>query len=95
MYLQEISIKNYGPISDLKYEFKFNENQVPKPVVFVGKNGSGKTLLLTSLVHSLIELKRTSNQELQEVDEGKYYRLGFEVLHPIWQEFLPFQPKFY
>ena len=76
MYLERGVIKNYGPVCEFSYLFKFNENQNPKPTVVVGKNGCGKTLLLSSMVHSIIEIKRTLGLELNEVDENKFYRVG-------------------
>ncbi len=76
MYLQKVNIINYGVIENLEYTPKFNEDGTPKPIVFVGKNGSGKTLLLSNIIHSLIELKRTTGEELREVEKDKYYRVG-------------------
>ena len=44
MVLRNISIKNYGPIDDLSYTFRFDETGKPIPLVLIGKNGCGKTL---------------------------------------------------
>lgn len=79
MYLQNITIKNYGAIEELQYNPKFNEDGTPKPMIFVGKNGSGKTHLLSNIVHSIIELKRTTGEKLKEVEENKYYRAGLKT----------------
>jgi signal recognition particle GTPase len=43
MYLKNIAIKNIGPIEDFVCELPFKENGEPKPVIFVGENGSGRT----------------------------------------------------
>lgn len=76
MYLKQLVMKNYGPISDINYTFPFNQDGSPMPVILIGKNGVGKTLLLSNILHSLIETKRTFYSELQEVSTNKYYRVG-------------------
>lgn len=76
MYLEEINIENYGSIEKLNYKLPFYDNGNPKPVVLIGKNGSGKTLLISNIVHSLIEMKRRCFNEIPETDETNYYRLG-------------------
>ena len=60
MYLKEINIENYGSIKKINYKLPFYENGNPKPLVLIGKNGSGKTLLISNIVHALIEMKRMS-----------------------------------
>lgn len=54
MVLRNISIKNYGPIDDLSYTFRFDETGKPIPLVLIGKNGCGKTLLLLTTTLVLI-----------------------------------------
>ncbi|GMO29317.1 MAG: hypothetical protein Ta2B_10290 [Termitinemataceae bacterium] len=76
MYLDEIRILNYGAIEDLSYKMPFNANGNPQPVVLVGRNGVGKTLLLSNIIHTLIEMKRKVYTELKEVDGDNYYRVG-------------------
>ena len=76
MYLKEVQFKNYGALKDMKYEFQFNDDGTPKPTVFVGKNGTGKTLMLSNIVHSLIEMKRKYYRELADVKGSNYYRMG-------------------
>lgn len=76
MYLKEIEIQNYGAIENLKYSFPFDETGNPLPVILIGKNGSGKTLVLSNILHSLIENKRHFYNVLEEVSSTNYYRLG-------------------
>ena len=76
MYLRNVLFKNYGALKDVKYDFQFNENGTPKPTVFIGKNGVGKTLLLSNIAHSLIEIKRNFYQEISDVIGQSYYRVG-------------------
>ena len=52
MYAKRIQIDNYGPIDQLDITFPF-EGDIPKPVVLVGENGSGKSILLSHIVNGL------------------------------------------
>lgn len=58
MYIKKISIKSHGPIDSLDYSFRFAADGSPVPLVLIGKNGSGKTLLFASIVDSFVEAKR-------------------------------------
>lgn len=48
----------------------------PKPVILLGKNGTGKTLFISNIIHSLIEMKRNFYNELQEVSKNRLYRVS-------------------
>ena len=74
MYAKRIQITNYGPIDQLDITFPF-EGDVPKPVVFVGENGSGKSILLSHIVNGLISAKDSIYPETTEVEAGKIYKL--------------------
>lgn len=76
IYLKNIHIENYGAITKLNYECQFDKNGNPLPIVLVGKNGSGKTLFLSNILHSLIETKRQIYREIPEVDGDNFYRVG-------------------
>lgn len=56
MYINKIIYKNVGPIKDFVYEFRKNEAGNPVPLILVGKNGSGKSILLSNIVDSFYEL---------------------------------------
>jgi len=45
-------------------------------LVFVGENGSGKTLLLSSIADSLIEMRRTATPNIPDVHEGKLFKIS-------------------
>jgi hypothetical protein len=47
MYLRELFIKNSGPLDELQIDFTFTSDDRPIPHVIVGKNGTGKTNLLS------------------------------------------------
>ena len=76
MYLKSINIENYGAIEKIKYELPFKENGDPKPLVVIGKNGTGKTLLISNIIHALIEMKRQCFDNILETEGTKYYRVG-------------------
>lgn len=56
MYINEISYRNIGPIGQLDFVFRRNVNGVPVPTIFVGKNGSGKSILLSNIVDAFYEI---------------------------------------
>lgn len=75
MYIKNIQLNNTGPIKNLVVHSQFAENQKPHPIIFIGGNGSGKSLVLSSLVDAIIELKRNNYQKIPEVEEGQLYKL--------------------
>jgi len=56
MYLKNIVIKHIGPIEELSVELPFKENGDPRPVIFVGENGSGKTILQSQIIDGFYEI---------------------------------------
>lgn len=75
MYLKHIGIKNIGPIDELSIKMPFDENGNPKPVIFVGKNGTGKTILLAQIVDALYEIggELFRNIRIYKNDNSRYY----------------------
>ena len=80
MYAKRIQITNYGPIDQLDITFPF-EGDAPKPVVLVGENGSGKSILLSHIVNGLVSAKDITYPGTPEVETGKVYKLrsGFYI----------------
>ena len=74
MYVKRIRLENYGPIPNLDIELPF-EGDHPKPVVLVGENGSGKSIVLSHIVNGMIEAKNAAYPESREVDEGKVFKM--------------------
>lgn len=74
MYTKRIQLINYGPIEKLDIELPF-EGETPKPVLLVGENGSGKSILLSHIVNGLIVAKGVAFSESPEVETGKVYKL--------------------
>lgn len=98
MYIEHIELIDYGPISHLAFAFPFDE-QRPKPVVLVGRNGSGKTILLSHIVNALlmaqqIAFPRSPEVEINRVMKGRsasYVRHGGECSYSR----VNFQDSFY
>lgn len=74
MYLKRLELKNTGPIDHAKIECRFNEDKTPKPIVLVGKNGSGKSVATAHVVSALIEAHGAVFED-SDVEKGKVYKL--------------------
>lgn len=74
MYANKIQIENYGPINYLEIAFPFDGDN-PKPVLLVGKNGSGKSILLSHIVNGLMSAQGSVYPENSEVEKGRVYKL--------------------
>ncbi|WP_375472957.1 AAA family ATPase [uncultured Nostoc sp.] len=77
MYIKNLQIQNYGPIDNISLNFELDNNSYPiPPLIFLGKNGTGKTLILSFIVDGIIELKRSKYGKLQEVEENHFFKKG-------------------
>ena len=74
MYAKKIQIENYGPIDRLEIVFPFNGDN-PKPVLLVGQNGSGKSILLSHIVNGLMAAQSIIYPENSEVEKRRVYKL--------------------
>lgn len=74
MYTRRIQLRNYGPFESLDIQLPIQGDE-PKPVVLVGENGSGKSILLSHIVNGLLEAKNIAYPETPEVEIGKVYKL--------------------
>lgn len=75
MYLKRIHNVNVGPIEDAEINFSFVGDK-PKPIVIVGENGTGKSVLLSNIVDSFYEIasqKFSDARKQNEVSEGQQY----------------------
>lgn len=55
MYLKRALIVNSGPVESIDLTMQFADSGEPRPTVFVGRNGSGKTNVLSIVADALIE----------------------------------------
>ena len=74
MYAKKIQIINYGPIDHIDIDLHFN-GENPKPVLLVGENGSGKSIVLSHIVNGLMAMQSTVYPENSEVQENKVFKL--------------------
>ncbi len=74
MYLKKIILENVGPIERLSIDLKFDSEGKPKPLILVGENGTGKSLVISFIVNALIAAKQVI-YENTEVEKGKVYKL--------------------
>ena len=74
MYVKKVQIINYGPIEALDIVFPFDGDN-PKPVVFVGANGSGKSIFLSHIVNAFLNAQGQAYPSSPEVEAGKVYKL--------------------
>ncbi|MCU0516329.1 MAG: AAA family ATPase [Oscillatoria sp. Prado101] len=58
IYLRECLIENVGPIESFDVSLELNPAGEPKPVILVGKNGTGKTIVLAYIIDALAELAK-------------------------------------
>ena len=74
MYVKRTQVVNYGPISHLDIEFPFDDG-IPKPVVIVGENGSGKSILLSHVVNGLACAQSAVYPDTAEVEQNRVYKI--------------------
>lgn len=60
MYLKECFVENVGPLEQVDLTFPFSQDGTPKPLVLVGRNGSGKSILLSHIADALIEFAKAA-----------------------------------
>lgn len=75
MYIKSIEIKNYGPIDNLYIKPRFNEDGSPMPVILMGKNGSGKTLILSHILQALLNNKSKIYENIPEKEKQQFYKI--------------------
>lgn len=73
MYLKTMHLENVGPIKQLDLTMPF-DGETPKPIVIVGGNGSGKSIVLSFIVNFLLLAKQQFYEDA-EVTQGKVFKL--------------------
>lgn len=73
MYLTELHYINVGPIDRADVTLLKDTDIRPRPIVFVGMNGSGKSILLSNIVDCFYEMARKNyNNVMQYREDGGY-----------------------
>lgn len=81
MYLKFIHNVNVGPIEDAKITFPFNENnKLPKPVVVVGENGTGKSVLLSNIVDSFYLIANAAFDNAMKTDDVSARQQFYKII---------------
>lgn len=77
MYLKKILYNNIGPLEHININMPFNDNKSPKPLLIVGKNGSGKSILLSNIVDSFYEFGGKAYSNVTKFDKlnSLYYKI--------------------
>lgn len=94
MYIKKIQIQNNGPVENLLIEPLFAANGNPLPLLLIGKNGSGKTLLLSNILDSFVELKKMVYTNMPEIDSGKLLKIGSKTYISPLKDYLYSNIKF-
>lgn len=84
MYLKKIVCENMGSILNLNINLGFDDNKLPKPLIFVGRNGAGKSTLISNIVDSLYEFSSdVFNDTVIKAGMGhKYYKIiNYNQIH--------------
>jgi hypothetical protein len=79
MYLRECLIKNVGPIVELDVSLSLDNAGNPKPLILVGKNGTGKTLVLAYILDALAELAKRKFRDItigQQMQYSPYFKFS-------------------
>lgn len=72
MYLNKVVVENTGPISSASVVFPKGD-EGPKPLVVVGENGAGKSILISNIVNALVVGKQSVYEDV-EVEKGKVFK---------------------
>lgn len=72
MLFKKVEICNVGPISGLSIDFP-KQGSKPKPLVVVGENGTGKSILIAHLVNTLVVGKQEVYEDV-EIEKGKVFK---------------------
>lgn len=90
MYLERMYYKNVGPIDEIDYTFRKDENGNPIPVVIVGKNGSGKSILLSNIIDAFYEIadQKFRNAIINDGVNHYYYKVLSDSQIKIKEHFL-------
>ena len=56
MYIKSLLYKNVGPLRNVNIDLPYDATGLPKPLLIVGENGSGKSLFISNIVDVSVRL---------------------------------------
>ncbi len=77
MYIKKLIYENVGPIHNAYVTFPFKDSGEPKPIIFVGENGSGKSTILSNIVDAFYEMAGKAFDNAWQTTDGyghQYYK---------------------
>lgn len=77
MHLKELTLQNSGPISRIDLTFGVKSDGNPKPNIFVGRNGAGKSIVLSYIADAIIEVAKKEFNNIVKADgmTSRYFRM--------------------
>lgn len=82
MYIKKLVYENVGPLGKIDIDMPFTENALPKPILFVGENGSGKSTILSNIVDSFYEVAGKAFNDARKSDGRTGYQY-YKAISPI------------
>lgn len=74
MYLESLKLINAGPVAKAEIVCEFSADGTPKPILIVGRNGSGKSLALAHIVSAITSAHAESYDD-SDIEKGKVLKL--------------------
>ncbi|MFC7477955.1 AAA family ATPase [Dankookia sp. GCM10030260] len=75
MYVTKLILTNLGPVENAVIQPLFHEDGRPKPIILVGRNGSGKSLALSVIVDAMLESQKKLWEKIPELEHNQFLRL--------------------
>ncbi len=82
MYIKNAIIKNIGPIDELIIDMPFNDIGQPKPLLLVGKNGTGKSIFISHIVDALYEFAKLNFIDILKLTpaaQSPYFKINGNI----------------